>query len=496
MANGLTPSLPSGALGWLSKAQVGGTVYAIKDAALRAMLDTAATKEAITSIVTSGTGANANNDTIPTTKAIKDWLEEQIQGLTSAMHFAGVTDPEAGDTLQERIADLYGEKTPGAGDIVIDGSKEYVFDGTNWKELGDESLYATHAEVEDAIADIMIAGVELGDDSEITAQELKTALGLGDFAFVNTGSGTYDKATGASLADAAAAGTYTISGTAVSVPQTFSALDVTPAGEVTATASSVDIEYDKFKSASVAVPDMTNAQYQDVSSVVITSGSQGTVNYTPAGSVSVSAADAATFNAATTSVATVTDPGTAYSLSGGSVAKDGNDSASAFATEGVTAAMDATDTEMLVFSTAGTANAITTTAGITYTMPTLSGALPQFGSANVATGGTISLPNFTGSFTGTGAVLTATANKQNAAITGVGSTNAALSNVAYDSITVTVPAQDITATFSGTSKSVTPAAATSANAAPSDAQVTVAGSTATIALTYTTTTITVNPVTA
>lgn len=492
MANGLTPSLPSGALGWLSKAQVGGTVYAIKDAALRAMLDTAATKEAITTIITKDAGANANNDTIPTTKAMKDWVEEQIQGLIGAMHFAGVTTPDDTKTAAERLAAL--DPTPEAGDIAIDGTTEYVYDGSNWKELGDEGVYATKGELEDAIADIMIAGVELGDDAEITAQELKTALGLGDFAFVNTGSASYDKVTGVTATFSGA--TLSLSGNAVSVPQTFSALDVTPAGEVSATASSVDINYDKFKSASVSVPDMTNAQYQDVSSVVITSGSEGTVNYTPAGSVSVNADSAATFNASTTSVATVTDNGTAYSLSGGSVAKDGNDSASAFATEGVTAAMDTTDTEMLVFSAAGTANAIITTAGITYTMPTLSGALPTFGSVDVATGGTISLPSFSGSFSGTGAVLTATANKANASITGVGTTTAALSNVAYDSITVTVPAQGITATFSGTSKSVTPAAAKSADAAPANAQVTLADQVLTGNITYTTTTITVSPVNA
>lgn len=493
MANGLTPSLPSGAIGWLSKTQVGGTVYAIKDAALRAMLDTAATKEAITSIITEGANANNTNDTIPTTAALVSWLEQQIQGLTGAMHFAGVTDPTAGVTPAARIEALYGENSPEAGDIVIDGTTEYVYDGSAWKELGDEGVYATKGELADAIADIVIAGVTIGNDNEISAQELKTALGLGDFAYVNTGSSSYDKVTGVTATFSGA--TLSLSGTAISVPLTYSAMDVTPAGEVSATASSVDINYDKFASASVSVPDMTNAQYQDVSSVVITSGSEGTVNYTPAGSVSVSANDAATFNAATTSVATVTDAGTAYSLSGGSVAKDGNDSASAFATEGVTAAMDTTDTEMLVFSTAGTANAITTTAGITYTMPTLSGALPTFGSADVATGGTISLPSFSGSFSGTGAVLTATANKANASITGVGTTTAALSNVSYNSITVTVPAQGITATFSGTSKSVTPSVATSADAAPANAQVTLADQVLTGNITYTTTTITVSPVT-
>ena len=481
----LTPTLPSGAAGWLSKAKIGDTVYAIKDAELRAMLNSAATLPVITSI----DGDAATNNDIPTTKAILDYLEDAIQGLTGAMHFAGVTDPEDGETAAARLAAL--DPNPEAGDIAIDGTTEYVYDGSAWKELGDEGVYATKGELEDAIADIVIAGVTMGSDGEITAQELKNALGLGDFAYANTGTGSLSTVDTASVSIPAA--TLTLAGDAIAVPQTYTALDVTPEGDVTATASSVDISYDKFASASVSVPDMSNAQYQDVSSVVITSGSEGTVNYTPAGSVSVAADAAATFNPATTSVATVTDAGTAYSLSAGSVTKAA-DTTSAFATEGVVAAMDAIDTEMLVFSAAGTTNAVTASGAVTYTDPTLSGALPTFGSASVVNGGTITLPSFSGSFSGTGAVLSATANKANAAITGVGTTTAALSNVSYDSITVTVPAQSITASFAGTSKSVTPAAATSANAAPMAATAAVAAQTITVDLVKTAKTITVTPV--
>lgn len=492
MANGLTPSLPSGALGWLSKTQVGGTVYAIKDAALRAMLDTAATKEAITSIITSGDNANANNNTIPTTKAIKDWLEEQIQGLTGAMHFAGVTTPDDTKTVAQRLAAL--DPNPEAGDIAIDGTTEYVYDGSDWKELGDEGVYATKGELKDAIADIVIAGVELDSDGEISAQELKTALGLGDFAFGNTGSASYDKATGASLSDAAAAGTYTVSGTAVSVPQTFSAMDVTPAGEVSATASTVSISVPTVDSVSYVKTE--SASYDKVSSIAVSSAAPGdgeSANYTPAGTITLPGFTGE-FTASTTSVATVTDAGTAYTISGGGVSQ-ANSSASAFATEGVVAAMDTTDTEMLVFSAAGTTNAVTEVGALTFTTPTLSGALPTFGSAVVANGGTVGIAaNGDASFTGTGALISAAANfTSTAAVLGTTTTGASLGT---GSSTIVVPAQAITASFVGATNSVTPQVATSASAAPSDAQVTVAGSTATIALTYTTTTITVSPVTA
>lgn len=488
----LTPSIPQGANGWLSKTQVGGVVYAIKDATLREMLNDAATKSAITSIITEGTNANNNNNTIPTTAALTAWLESQIQGLTGAMHFAGTATKQEGETDIEALERTYPNAE--AGDIAIVGTAEYVYDGSDWKELGDEGIYATKGELEDAVADIIIAGVTMGDDSEITAAELKEALDLGDFAYVNSGTATYDKATGAALSDAAAAGTYTVSGTAITVPQTFSAMDVTPAGSVSATASTVSISVPTIDSVSYVKTE--SASYDKVSSIAVSSAAPGdgeSANYTPAGTITLPGFTGS-FTAATTSVATVTDNGTAYSISGGGVSR-GNETTSAFATEGVVAAMDSTDTEMLVFSAAGTTNAVTEVGALTFTTPTLSGALPTFGRATVATGGTVGVSaNGDASFNGTGALISAAANfTSTAAVLGTITTGASLGT---GSSTIVVPAQDITASFTGTSNSVTPQVATTAEAAPSNAQVTVAGSTATISLTYTTTTITVSPVTA
>lgn len=469
---------PSTKSNYLSKVQLNGGTYWVKDAELRELLESAATKTAIEQIITSGEGANNTNNTIPTTLALTTWLEAQIQGLTGAMHFMGVTDPEAGETPAARIEALYQSKsaTPAAGDIVIDGTKEFVYDGTNWKELGDEGTYATQAQLETAVSGIQVAGVALGQDHAVTAQELITALGLKALAFKDEASGSVSTIDSGSVSIPAA--TLTLSGTAIAVPQTFSSLDVTPAGDVTATAQSVEISYDKV--ASVSYNEVTAASYDKVSSIAVSSAAPGdgqTANYTPAGSVTVSANDAATFTAATTSVATVTDQGTAYSLSGGGVSRAAN-SSSAFATEGVTAAMDTTDPEMLVFSAAGTTNAITEVGALTFTTPTLSGSLPTFGTQAVATGGTITLPSFSGSFTGTGALISASANftATDANLTS-GATGA---SVSFNGVTVTVPAQSISATFSGTTKNVTPAVATSANAAPADAEAAVAAQTITV----------------
>ena len=60
--------------------------------------------------------------------------------------------------------------------------------------------------------------------------------------------------------------------------------------------------------------------------------------------------------------------------------------------------MDSTDHEMLVFSDAATADAVTASGNVTYVAPTLSGALPTFGAATVLTGvsAAASAPKFTG----------------------------------------------------------------------------------------------------
>lgn len=77
--------------------------------------------------------------------------KNDIADLAGAMHFRGaVSDPS-------EITD------PAAGDIIIipSTSKEYVYNGTEWIELGDEVLYATKAEVASVSAELTsdIAGV-------------------------------------------------------------------------------------------------------------------------------------------------------------------------------------------------------------------------------------------------------------------------------------------------------------------------------------------------
>jgi glycerol-3-phosphate responsive antiterminator len=76
--------------------------------------------------------------------ATRDYVTSAVSDLNGAMHFIGVstTDPlsENGPT----IADVNSFK---AGDVVLFGYDEYVYDGTKWVTLGNESIYAKAAEV-------------------------------------------------------------------------------------------------------------------------------------------------------------------------------------------------------------------------------------------------------------------------------------------------------------------------------------------------------------
>lgn len=62
-----------------------------------------------------------------------------VAGLSGAMHFRGVQAALPEDN--EGYA---------SGDVILVGNKEYVFDGTTWHELGDESIYAVKGSIVNA----------------------------------------------------------------------------------------------------------------------------------------------------------------------------------------------------------------------------------------------------------------------------------------------------------------------------------------------------------
>lgn len=69
-----------------------------------------------------------------------------VAGLSGAMHYVGesTTDPSTGTATVEGHEDWV------AGDVVTYKAKEYVYDGENWRELGDESSFAVKGSIVNA----------------------------------------------------------------------------------------------------------------------------------------------------------------------------------------------------------------------------------------------------------------------------------------------------------------------------------------------------------
>lgn len=140
--------------------------------------------------------------------------------------------------------------------------------------------------------------------------------------------------------------------------------------------------------------------------VVKTNVTVETKKYTPVGNIALPTYTSIV-KPTKNDVATVTDAGTAYSLTGGSV-KQAADAKDKFATEGITASYTEA-TETLVFATAGTADAVTAAGAVTHTKPVLTGALPTFGTQSVLTTATVTTSaDGNASFTGKEADITPT----------------------------------------------------------------------------------------
>lgn len=73
--------------------------------------------------------------------------KKDIADLAGAMHFRGAVTPNEGETDLQALTRVIIDPASGDVAIITSTSKEYVYNGTSWIELGDEKLYATKAEV-------------------------------------------------------------------------------------------------------------------------------------------------------------------------------------------------------------------------------------------------------------------------------------------------------------------------------------------------------------
>lgn len=127
--------------------------------------------------------AGEEDNTLTTAAQVATYVKAKTAALTNAMHFRGALTPEENATDIETLATV---TSPEAGDIYLIGTKEYVFDGTNWTLLGDEGTYAVRATVEAALAAKVdkVDGKGLSTEDYTTAEKTKLA-GIEDGADVN-----------------------------------------------------------------------------------------------------------------------------------------------------------------------------------------------------------------------------------------------------------------------------------------------------------------------
>lgn len=87
-----------------------------------------------------------------------------VAGLSGAMHYIGksTTDPSTGTATVEGHEDWV------AGDVVTYNAKEYVYDGENWRELGDESSFAVKGSIQNS---------DIAENAEIAQSKIEDTTG-------------------------------------------------------------------------------------------------------------------------------------------------------------------------------------------------------------------------------------------------------------------------------------------------------------------------------
>lgn len=246
---------------YLSKIQLGDNLYYVKDSQAQAVIESLG-NAALKSVAA---GVGASEDGLVTGAQV----QSAIASLTGAMHFVGVKDSLPTSDNKD-------------GDVVIVGTKEYVWSTDKWVELGDESIYA--------LKSTTVAGYALSDN--ITVDQLQEALGLGALAYKDSATGTV---AGQTIKGVKATGTSTGS-IDVALTQTDTAASLTkenyqPEGEVsgkvtaTGTVAIAKSEEGTQISGSVSTPKIT-----------VTPDTDSIKKVTSVGSLPTKAADTFTAN--------------------------------------------------------------------------------------------------------------------------------------------------------------------------------------------------------
>ena len=134
----------------------------------------AVTHKAVTDVLSFAGNYNGAENPIAT----RDYVTEAVADLNGAMHFRGTVDVDPTVTAPTG--------TYKAGDVILYGYDEYVYDGTKWVALGNESIYAKDSEVDAEFAAVRQelanekAALQGEIDSDIATARTEITKEIGD----------------------------------------------------------------------------------------------------------------------------------------------------------------------------------------------------------------------------------------------------------------------------------------------------------------------------
>lgn len=307
-------------------------------------------------------------------------IEDLRSSISGGVHYLGTTTTELTDGSTTSVIVISGNShTAANGDMVNYQSKEFVWDGSKWQEMGDMGAF-------------------------------------GALAYKDNASATYTPAGSVSQP--------TFTGSSFSSTGSF-----TPSGSVTISTGTGTANY--TPSGTVSQPSFTGSSfsstgtYQPEGSVTISASSTGTANYTPEGSVST---PTITVTPSTGTVNSITAVGTSPSWS--AVV---NDEDLSFTWSAGTLPTKGSDTTVVTGISSATATQPTFTGTGAVLTGSFSGTSKSVSVSGTPTG-TVSQPTFTG----TGAELKATFNGTSGSVSVSGTPTGTVSQPTFTGTQATI----------------------------------------------------------
>jgi len=136
-------------------------------------------------------GATAGDDGLAKASDVKSYVDGAVAGLSGAMHYIGTTTTEVTDGGSEQptiggspVTELT------AGDVVLYGNQEFIWNGSAWELFGDEGSYALKT-ISISAGTGLTGGGNLTENRTISlSTESQTSLGRADSALQSVSHGT------------------------------------------------------------------------------------------------------------------------------------------------------------------------------------------------------------------------------------------------------------------------------------------------------------------